>query len=596
MSFVTPHLWPLFIVVLVVLLVLRSREKVACERLSVLRVVSSRRGILLFPTVIIFLCIFSLLRPYRGSREVMLPAGSGDTVVLLDISHSMLARDVTPTRLDAAKRKIEDLLKLVRVRAPGDRIGLVLFAGEAATLAPLTADYDALLHYVRSISPELITAGGSSLLSAVYAGSAMLREAGASHATLLLLSDGEDSTANISEAVRIAREGAISVSAIGFGTTEGAPVPYQRGGFLKSPKGEIVISRFDERSLRKIAEDTGGLYFKARLDGGDLEKIILPPASQLKETSTGHARSVTVYNEWGPYLFWILLAGLFILVAFRHHHLVLSLLLVWPLREVAAQERPLTPYQAWRAYSAGEYEEAKRGFSEARIHHPEDLSLLRGEATADFRQNNFESAEKLFGELASRSKTGRERFEGLYNRGNALLALGRFKDAVASYEASLKMKPGDERAEANLKLAKELLKNPPTPSPTPSTSPTSDDGAKNPQNGEGSGEDTESQSGKETPAPSPAPSASPSPSTSPQSEDGATPSPTASSDKAEEGGTPTPPSDSTQDGKDGDSDKEKSDEELSELQAKAWLESLPEYPLLLRRKTGRTPRGTEQTW
>jgi len=192
-------------------------------------------------------------------------------VLALDVSKSMLARDVSPNRLERARLLTRRLLRELR----GDRLGLVAFAGRAYVLAPLTVDHGALELYVDALDPEIVTYGGSSLAAALrQATDLALGEdgTGGRDRAVVLVTDGEahdEEEAVMAEAARAARAGVV-VHTVGIGTQRGEPIPERDprtgrdAGYKRDGAGEVVISRLNEPLLTRVAEATGGQY--VRLD------------------------------------------------------------------------------------------------------------------------------------------------------------------------------------------------------------------------------------------------------------------------------------------------------------------------------------------
>ncbi|HLV61563.1 MAG TPA: VWA domain-containing protein [Fredinandcohnia sp.] len=213
----------------------------------------------------------ALLRPQVGQREVTVKRRGIDIVVALDASRSMLARDVLPSRLARAKLELSQLVD----RLQGDRIGIVVFAGEAFVQCPLTHDYAAAKLFLRAVDPEAMPSQGTAIAGALRAAEAMFdaAEDGARSRVVLLLTDGEDHSGRLDAAVRALADKGIRVYALGIGTAAGSPIPVLDAsgevvGYRKDRQGQMVISRLEDGQLRALAERTGGIY--AAVSSGDL--------------------------------------------------------------------------------------------------------------------------------------------------------------------------------------------------------------------------------------------------------------------------------------------------------------------------------------
>ncbi len=206
----------------------------------------------------------ALAQPQCGSTSELTKRKGIDVVVVLDASKSMLARDVQPSRLERAKLELTTLLDELK----GDRVGLVVFAGDAFVQSPLTSDYSAVKLFLRAVDPEQMPQGGSNIGAALTLARQVLDNAdrGSKERVVVLLSDGEDLFGEVSEATESLKDAGVQVLAIGVGSENGEPIPIfnRRGEFVdykKDTNGETVITRMDRGGLTAIAEATGGAFF-----------------------------------------------------------------------------------------------------------------------------------------------------------------------------------------------------------------------------------------------------------------------------------------------------------------------------------------------
>ena len=206
----------------------------------------------------------ALAQPQCGTTSELTKRRGIDVVVALDASKSMLARDVQPSRLERAKLELTTLLDELK----GDRVGLVAFAGDAFVQSPLTSDYSAVKLFLRAVDPEQMPQGGSNIGEALLLARQVLENAdrGAKERVVVLLSDGEDLTGEVDEAVAALKEAHVQVLTVGVGSEQGEPIPvYNRRGefsdYKKDSSGETVITRMDRAGLTAIADATGGAFF-----------------------------------------------------------------------------------------------------------------------------------------------------------------------------------------------------------------------------------------------------------------------------------------------------------------------------------------------
>ena len=214
-------------------------------------------------------CLLALAGP--AWRELPQPFGRGnDTlVVALDVSRSMLAADLTPSRLERARLKVKESLR----RRAGGRTGLVAYSGHAFTVAPLTTDAATLLNLLDVLAPDIMPSRGSNVAAAIDRGRRLLEQADARQGRLLLLSDSAGGERAI-EAARKLRAGGHTLLVLGAATRDGAPVPDMRGGFLRAPGSGLVLSRPDEDALLRLAREGGGAFRRMTADNSDLEALL----------------------------------------------------------------------------------------------------------------------------------------------------------------------------------------------------------------------------------------------------------------------------------------------------------------------------------
>jgi Ca-activated chloride channel family protein len=275
-----------------------------------------------FPTVRLVLLTlaaialgFAASEPRWGMRDLESRTQSRSIVFALDISKSMYARDLLPNRLERERVLARRILR----ELASDRIGLVVFAGRAYILSPLTTDHGALQLYVDALDPEMVSQGGSSVASALGQAVDLARgpTGRASGTAVVLMTDGEalEEKGSITQAIRQANRFGVVVHTVGIGTEEGARIPEidprtrQVVGYKTDPYGEVVVTKLDEKSLTSIAAQTGGKYF--RLDQAGATTSLVRELRQL-ERSTGEQRRRTEQKDQS---LWFVLAALLLIVA-----------------------------------------------------------------------------------------------------------------------------------------------------------------------------------------------------------------------------------------------------------------------------------------
>ena len=206
---------------------------------------------------------FALARPQFGSRVETVRRRGQDVMVAVDLSRSMLAEDVTPNRLDRARLSI---LRLIR-NLDGDRIGLVAFAGDAFVQSPLTTDYTAAAMFLNAMDPDMMPIQGTDLGEALRISLDALDQGAREDRILILVTDGEDHEGSIDEQLERAVDGGVRIHSVGIGSTDGVPIPLEgagigQGRFERDEEGNVVTTRLDEETLRRVADATGGGFVR----------------------------------------------------------------------------------------------------------------------------------------------------------------------------------------------------------------------------------------------------------------------------------------------------------------------------------------------
>jgi Ca-activated chloride channel homolog len=204
------------------------------------------------------LCIVALARPQWGVIEEQVFDQSREVIIAIDLSRSMLAQDVKPSRLDRSKLLIQSLLDNLK----GERVGLVLFAGTAFLQSPLSADYEVLREFLPELNPEYLPEGGSNYKAMLEAS---IQSFGTSTADryLIVLSDGESTVDDWKSLSSSLKTKGVRVIGLGVGTSQGSFIPDSAGGFVKDDRGAVVMSRLNSTTLQELAQMTGGAYTDA---------------------------------------------------------------------------------------------------------------------------------------------------------------------------------------------------------------------------------------------------------------------------------------------------------------------------------------------
>lgn len=230
-----------------------------------------------------------IARPQVGSKISHEKREGIEVLIALDISNSMLAQDVIPSRLEKSKLLIEDLV----YHFTNDKVGLVVFAGDAFVQLPITNDYVSAKMFLQNINPSLITTQGTDLARAISLSQSCFTQREHIGRAIIVITDGEDHEGGALEAAREAYKKGISVFILGVGTSKGAPIPDGNGGYLKDNSGQIVLSALNEQMCQQVAKAGNGVYIHVDNTSDAQEKL----NKELSKLQSGISETV-VYSEY----------------------------------------------------------------------------------------------------------------------------------------------------------------------------------------------------------------------------------------------------------------------------------------------------------
>ncbi len=239
--------------------------------------------------------VFAAANPQVGTKMQEVKQTGIDVFILLDVSNSMMAEDIKPNRLEKAKYQISNLINKLR----GDRIGLIIFAGQAYVQIPLTTDYAAANLFLSAVDVNSVPSQGTAIASAINLATASF-DTLSTQKVIIAITDGEDHEGDVQKAVENAVSRDIKIYTIGLGSESGVPIPVynnrnQLVGFKKDREGNTVLTKLDEDVLKKIAIDGNGRYFRGTNYEDHLDKIYTE-LSELEQTEFG-VKKVTDYED-----------------------------------------------------------------------------------------------------------------------------------------------------------------------------------------------------------------------------------------------------------------------------------------------------------
>ena len=437
-----------------------------------------RKAKLILLLVVVLLLFLALARPKGGYELQKTETRSLDILVAVDTSRSMLATDQSPNRLERAKLAVLDLMRL----AKRDRLGLIAFSGTAFLQCPLTIDRNAFIQNVNSLSTDIIPQGGTAISEAITEALRTFKKEEDNHKVLVLMTDGEDHEAGVTEAAEKANNIGMKIFTIGLGSPEGELIqlPNPQTGrleFLKDESGNVVKSRLNETLLRKLSTDTGAFYLP--LQGADtMERLYEAGLAGLTPNRVENQmtkRYIERY-QWLLGLAIFLLLGEMLLGEGRRPSPKSSPAALAALGLLLAAPAALaTPADARRAMERDDFGRALRLYEKLLVESPEDARLHYNAGAAAYGAGDFEKARNHFNStLASPEAPLPLQQRAFYNLGNAMFRLGETTEnpddkakqwigALKKYEGAsdlskqLEKTPDDEDARFNTDVVKKRL-------------------------------------------------------------------------------------------------------------------------------------------
>lgn len=414
------------------------------------------------------LLVVMLARPQFGTKISNEQRTGIETIIAMDISNSMLAEDITPSRLDRSKMMVENLVD----HFTNDKIGLLVFAGDAFVQLPITSDYVSAKMFLSSIDPSMMATQGTDIARAIdMATHSFTQEEGIGKA-IIVITDGEDHEGGALEAAEAAKKAGMRVYVLGVGSTQGAPIPIPgTGDYMKDNSGNTVMSALNEDMCRQVAQAGGGAYIHVENNSAAQDQLDNELSKLAKKETTS-----TVYSEFDEQFQAVAILALLLLILeiciFDRRNPLLKRLSLFGSKKKAAATVALllvavtASAQTDRQYiregnkqfRVGQYDKAEVSYRKAVEKNPKNPQAAYNLGNALMAQKKDSSAVQQF-EQATRIETNPLRKAAAYhNMGVICQTHKMYGEAIEAYKNALRLNPNDDETRYNLVLCQRQKK------------------------------------------------------------------------------------------------------------------------------------------
>ena len=412
------------------------------------------------------LLIVMLARPQVGTKISQEKRVGIETIIVMDISNSMMAEDVTPSRLDRSKMMVENLVD----HFANDKIGLVVFAGDAFVQLPITSDYVSAKMFLSSIDPSMIATQGTDIARAVeMASHGFTQEEGVGKA-IVVITDGEDHEGGALEAAKAAKDNGMRVYVLGVGSPDGSPIPIPgTNDFMKDNTGNVVMSALNEKMCKQIAQAGGGAYIHVQNNGAAQEQLDneLDKLSKKETTATIYSEFDEQFQAFGILALLLLIIEICILdrrnplmknISFFGKKKVATLFLLIVALSASAQTDRYYIRQGNRLFHCGDYANAEVSYRKAIEKNPKNPQAAFNLGNALMAQKKDSAAIEQFQSAARLESNPLRKAQAYHNIGVICQTHKMYGEAIEAYKNSLRLNPNDDESRYNLVLCKHQKK------------------------------------------------------------------------------------------------------------------------------------------
>ena len=414
------------------------------------------------------LVVVMLARPQMGTRISHEKRTGIETIIAMDISNSMLAEDVTPSRLDRTKMMVENLVD----NFTDDKIGIIVFAGDAFVQLPITSDYVSAKMFLSDIHPSLIATQGTDIATAInMAANSFTQQQGVGKA-IIVVTDGEDHEGGALEAAQDAKKKGMRVYVLGVGSPNGAPIPFGNGDYMKDNTGNTVMTKLNEEMCRQIAEAGGGAYIHVENNSNAQQQL----DNELSKLAKKEMQS-TIYSEYDEQFQAFGVIAIILLIIeiciFDRKNPIAKRINVFGRRQRAATMFLLlatataSMAQADRQYirngnklfRSGQFDQAEVAYRKAIEKNPRNPQAHYNLGNSLMAQRKDSAAIQSLQKSTELETSKIRKAMAYHNMGVVCQQHKMYGEAIEAYKNALRMNPKDDATRYNLELCKRQQKN-----------------------------------------------------------------------------------------------------------------------------------------